>query len=73
MNYRKVSVMVAVLFIAISASISVFAQALSPQQQLARDIFRELVEINTVTASGDTAKAAEAMVIWWPDRDSDVH
>src|SRR5436305_823209 len=37
------------------------AQSLSPQQRLARDIYRELVEINTVTATGDTAKAAEAM------------
>src|SRR5438874_12851962 len=37
------------------------AQSLSPQQQLARDIYRELVEINTVTATGDTARAAEAM------------
>jgi len=37
------------------------AQALAPNQQLARDIFKELVEINTVTATGDTLKAAEAM------------
>jgi hypothetical protein len=31
------------------------AEALSPQQQLAFDIYKELVEINTVTATGDTA------------------
>ena len=37
------------------------AQALSPHQRLAREIHKELVEINTVTATGDTAKAAEAM------------
>lgn len=37
------------------------AQTLTTQQQLARDIFKELVEINTVTATGDTARAAEAM------------
>src|SRR6202035_1555758 len=36
------------------------AEALSPQQQLAFDIYKELVEINTVTATGDTAQAAEA-------------
>ena len=36
-------------------------QELSPQQQLAFDIFKELIEINTVTATGDTARAAEAM------------
>src|SRR6202049_4310539 len=37
------------------------ADALSPQQQLAFDIYKELVEINTVTATGDTSQAAEAM------------
>jgi acetylornithine deacetylase/succinyl-diaminopimelate desuccinylase-like protein len=40
---------------------SVSAEPISPHQQLARDILAELVEINTVTATGDTAKAAEAM------------
>ena len=33
------------------------AQALNPQQQLARDIYQELIEINTVTATGDTLRA----------------
>src|SRR6478752_1926917 len=37
------------------------AQTLTPAQQLARDIYRELIEINTVTATGDTGQAAEAM------------
>src|SRR5260221_3077400 len=37
------------------------AEALTPQQQLAFDIYKELVEINTVTATGDTAQAAEAV------------
>ena len=41
--------------------ISVSAQTLSAQQQLAHDIYKELVEINTVTATGDTGKAADAM------------
>ncbi len=36
-------------------------QALAPHQQLAKDIFKELVEINTVTTRGDTLKAANAM------------
>jgi hypothetical protein len=36
-------------------------QTLTPQQQLAFDIYKELVEINTVTATGDTARAAGAM------------
>src|SRR5258708_521745 len=30
------------------------AQSLSPREQLTRDIYQELIEINTVTATGDT-------------------
>jgi acetylornithine deacetylase/succinyl-diaminopimelate desuccinylase-like protein len=37
------------------------AHALTPQQQLANDIYKELVEINTVTETGDTGRAADAM------------
>src|SRR5262245_7950875 len=37
------------------------AQSLQPHQQIAFDIYKELVEINTVTATGDTVRAAEAM------------
>ena len=37
------------------------AAAQTPQQRLARDIYKELLEINTVTATGDTAAAAQAM------------
>jgi acetylornithine deacetylase/succinyl-diaminopimelate desuccinylase-like protein len=40
---------------------SLRADALSPQQQLAFDIYKELVEIDTTTATGDTRRAAEAM------------
>jgi acetylornithine deacetylase/succinyl-diaminopimelate desuccinylase-like protein len=36
-------------------------QALTEQQQLALDVYKELIEINTVTATGDTARAADAM------------
>jgi acetylornithine deacetylase/succinyl-diaminopimelate desuccinylase-like protein len=36
-------------------------QTLTRHQQLAFDIFKELVEINTVSATGDTARAAAAM------------
>jgi acetylornithine deacetylase/succinyl-diaminopimelate desuccinylase-like protein len=53
----------------LAAAVSIFpatfspaaAEAMSPQQQFAFDIYKELVEINTVTATGDTALAAEAM------------
>src|SRR6266446_9912504 len=37
------------------------AQTLTSQQQLAVDIYKELVEINTVTQTGDTGRAADAM------------
>jgi acetylornithine deacetylase/succinyl-diaminopimelate desuccinylase-like protein len=37
------------------------AEGLTASQKLAFDVYKELVEINTVTATGDTAKAAEAM------------
>ena len=36
-------------------------QPLSPQLQAFRDIYRELVEINTTDSEGDTVRAAEAM------------
>jgi hypothetical protein len=39
----------------------VHAQILTPQQQIALDIYKELVEINTVTQTGDTGRAADAM------------
>ena len=37
------------------------AQTRTPQQQLAVDVYKELVEINTVTATGDTARADEVI------------
>ncbi len=37
------------------------ADGLTPQQQLAHDIYKELVEIDTTTATGDTNLAAQAM------------
>ena len=37
------------------------ADELSPQQQFARDIYKQLVEIDTTTATGDTLAAAQAM------------
>jgi acetylornithine deacetylase/succinyl-diaminopimelate desuccinylase-like protein len=37
------------------------AEGLTEQQQLAHDIYKELVEIDTTTATGDTARAAQAM------------
>jgi len=52
----------AVLFAAgLTLPLTPAAQALNPQQRLARDVYQELVEINTVTATGDTDRAAQAM------------
>jgi acetylornithine deacetylase/succinyl-diaminopimelate desuccinylase-like protein len=34
---------------------------ITPDQQLARDIFQQLIEINTTDSSGDNTRAAEAM------------
>src|ERR1700741_1434771 len=49
-----------VLVFLLSSGLAV-AEGLSPQQRLAFDIYKELIEINTVPATGDTARAAEAM------------
>jgi acetylornithine deacetylase/succinyl-diaminopimelate desuccinylase-like protein len=62
MKLRKVSTsLFLVLLAAIAAPHETAAQALPPAQQLARDIYKELVEINTVTPTGDTGAAADAM------------
>ena len=53
--------LVAGLVVFIRPPVSVSAQTLTAQLQLARDIYKELVEINTVTTTGDTGKAADAM------------
>jgi acetylornithine deacetylase/succinyl-diaminopimelate desuccinylase-like protein len=50
---------------------------LSPHDQLARDVFKELIEIDTTHSSGDTTKAAEAMAArlrsaGFPDSDVQV-
>jgi phage replication-related protein YjqB (UPF0714/DUF867 family) len=37
------------------------ADALTPSQALAHDIYKELLEIDTTTATGDTKAAADAM------------
>src|ERR1700712_3610925 len=60
----------------LTLSEAVAAEGLTPNQQRAFDIYKELIEINTVTATGDTAKAAAAMAArlragGFPD--TDVH
>jgi len=70
---RPVSLCAAIL---VSAATPISAESLNANQQRAFDIYKELIEINTVTATGDTAKAAEAMAArlrtgGFPD--ADVH
>ena len=50
-----------VLLIVFAGALYGFVQTPAAKPQLARDIYKELVEINTVTATGDTDKAAKAM------------
>ena len=70
---RSASLCTAILM---SAATPLAAEGLNANQQRAFDIYKELIEINTVTATGDTAKAAEAMAArlragGFPD--ADVH
>jgi acetylornithine deacetylase/succinyl-diaminopimelate desuccinylase-like protein len=51
----------AAALLALAVAAPVRAEPPGAHQQLAFDIYKELVEINTVTATGDTARAAEAM------------
>src|SRR6266545_2686509 len=51
----------ALIALTLSATVALAQPGQAPHEKLAFDIFKELVEINTVTATGDTAKAAEAM------------
>src|SRR5581483_11926719 len=62
MRNKKPSLLVSVALCALLAIASeASADNLTPDQQLAHDIYKELVEIDTTTATGDTARAAEAM------------
>jgi len=61
----------------IAAPHAVPADTLTAPQQLVFDIFKELVEIDTTTATGDTARAADAMAArlkaaGFPDADVQV-
>ena len=52
---------VVVLLLIFAGALYALVQTPAANPQRARDIYRELVEINTVTATGDTDKAAKAM------------
>src|SRR3984885_2216697 len=60
---RFCGALAAVMISVAMASVPALADGLSPQQQLAFDIYKELLEIDTTTATGDTKLAAEAMSV----------
>jgi acetylornithine deacetylase/succinyl-diaminopimelate desuccinylase-like protein len=49
------------LFVGAALIATVAADELGPRQQAFRDIYKELVEINTTDSAGDSVRAAEAM------------
>jgi acetylornithine deacetylase/succinyl-diaminopimelate desuccinylase-like protein len=49
------------LALALAVALPLGAQTLAPHQQLARDVYKQLIEINTTDSSGNTTEAAEAM------------
>ena len=59
MAARTVLCRIALLWLGCTASAN--AETLTAHQQLAREIFKELVEINTVSETGDTGRAADGM------------
>jgi len=60
-GFRLIVALGAAALISASAISGAAATGLGPDQQQAFDVYKELVEIDTTTATGDTAKAAEAM------------
>ncbi|MBI3716727.1 MAG: M20/M25/M40 family metallo-hydrolase [Betaproteobacteria bacterium] len=77
MTIRKAIAPALLVCTALVSTLPAAAETLAPHQQLARDIYKELVEINTVTFHGDTLKAANAMaarlkVAGFPDADVKV-
>ncbi len=58
---RSGTALCAAVFLTLALGASEPAHALTGQQQLDFDIYKELVEINTVTDTGDTGRAADAM------------
>jgi acetylornithine deacetylase/succinyl-diaminopimelate desuccinylase-like protein len=58
---RSKSLLLALMLPALSAIHNASAEGLTPHELLAHDIYKELVEIDSTTATGDTKRAAEAM------------
>jgi acetylornithine deacetylase/succinyl-diaminopimelate desuccinylase-like protein len=61
-SWQRCAAVASTAFVAAFLSIgTAAADDLKPHQQLAHDIYKELIEIDTTTATGDTARAADAM------------
>jgi acetylornithine deacetylase/succinyl-diaminopimelate desuccinylase-like protein len=58
---KTVSLRVAIAIASFAVLPSAIAQALTPEQKQLREIYQELVEINTTDSVGDTTRAALAM------------
>ena len=61
MRIRPAAVALSILVAASARAQVTQAAALKPHQQLARDIYKELIEINTADSVGNTTAAADAM------------
>src|SRR5687767_15817987 len=69
----RIRIPAALAALAAASAVSAHAQS-APQQRQAREIFKELIEINTVDSVGNNTAAAEAMArrfraAGFPDRD----
>src|SRR4029079_19363188 len=51
---------IALVFLAVTAS-SLHAQTLTPSQQYARDVYKEIIEFNSVNIGGGTTEVANAL------------
>ena len=60
-DHARNGLAVLLLLGALSPPLACNAQMPAAARELTRDIYRELIEINTVTGTGDTARAAQAM------------
>jgi acetylornithine deacetylase/succinyl-diaminopimelate desuccinylase-like protein len=59
---KDIFVLLCVATLTVAAPIAAnSAETLTPSQKLSFDIYKELIEIDTTTATGDTARAADAM------------
>jgi acetylornithine deacetylase/succinyl-diaminopimelate desuccinylase-like protein len=53
--------LITLLAVIVAAGSETYAQSLTPHQQLAREIYKELIEINTTDSVGNTTLAAEGI------------